>query len=101
MEFISNFWAAYVPVGIVFVVAVIEWVGDARKGWTRRPSLDEREHARASAVVFHLAWPRSPSAPRRTTLPAGAVPGRVISLQEARRRRSQAPGESRMRCGRA
>jgi hypothetical protein len=99
MEFISNFWPAYVPVGIVLVAAVIELVADARKRRMPRPSPDLREHAPARAVVFYMAWPRASAA--RRSVPAGAMPGRVISLDEARRRRARAPGESGTRRSRA
>jgi hypothetical protein len=37
MEFISNFWPAYVPIGIVLVAAIIELVIDAGKRERSRP----------------------------------------------------------------
>lgn len=100
MEFISNFWAAYVPVGIVLVAAVVELVSDARKRRMSRPSRDKRQHARGRAVVFYMAWPRAASAPPRS-VPAGAMSGRVIYLDEVRRRRAHRPGENRARRSRA
>jgi hypothetical protein len=56
MEFISHFWPAYVPVGIVLVAAAIEWAADAQKGRTplrspnqfeRAPSLHEARRCRS------------------------------------------------------
>jgi uncharacterized membrane protein len=93
MAFISTFWAAYLPVGVVLVAAVIELVSNARKRRPPPPSPDKREDAPARAVVFYMAWPRV-SAARGRNVPVGAVSGRVISLQEARRRRSLIAGQS-------
>ena len=90
MEFISNFWAAYVPVGIVLVAAVIELVADARERWMPRSSPERFDHARGNVIVFRLASPRASSASPHT----GAPGGRVISMQEARRRRAHAPCKS-------
>ena len=92
MEFISNFWAAYVPVAIVLVAAIVEWVADARHG--PRPGRSPDENARGEAVIFYMSWPRSSSARPHTSVPAGAMPGQVISLQEARRRRSRPLGKN-------
>ena len=100
MGFISNFWAAYVPVGVVLVAAIIELVAGARKRRMRHPSPDQREHAPGRAVVFHMAWPRASSA-RPRSVPTGVLPARVINLDEARRRRAHALHESGIRRSRA
>lgn len=90
MGFISYFWAAYVPVGVVIVAAVVELVAAARQERTPPPSPNKRERASGRAVVFYMAWPRASSVPRGS-VPSGVVSGRVVGLEEARRRRSRRP----------
>lgn len=88
MEFIANFWAAYVPVAIVLVAAIVELVIRARESRTPRP--DKLEYARANVIML----PTRSRSSRRADAAAGAAPGRVISLQDARRRRILLPGGS-------
>ena len=87
MEFIWNFWPAYVPAAIVVAAVVTEWAVDAWNGRAPRLSSAELEQARGNVIVLRLALPGASSAPRGS-VPAGATPGRVIILREARRRRA-------------
>jgi hypothetical protein len=84
MGFISYFWAAYVPVGIVAVAAVVELVTDARKRRTRRPSPDKFENAAANVIALSPKRPRSSLHPHPAAVPARGAPGLVVMLSEAR-----------------
>jgi hypothetical protein len=52
MEFISNFWPAYVPIGIVLVAAIVELVIDAGKRERSRPSLDQLESVPGNVIIL-------------------------------------------------
>ena len=73
MGFIANFWAAYVPVGIVLLAAIVELVTDASKRRTPRPSLDKLESA-GNVIVLSPTRPRFLSLRHRASL--GAVAAR-------------------------
>jgi hypothetical protein len=74
MEFISNFWPAYVPIGIVLVAAIIELVIDAGKRERSRPSLDQLESVPGNVIILDHGGARFSSPPRRGALPVGAAP---------------------------
>jgi hypothetical protein len=95
MAFISNFWPAYLPVGVLLVAAVSELVTGT---WKRRAVCSPRTpHDPGQVIVLCSARPGPSQAPCRAAAPAGAVPGRIIMLHGARRRRPHSLGESRIR----
>jgi hypothetical protein len=73
MEFISNFWPAYVPIGIVLVAAIIELVIDAGKRERSRPSLDQLESVPGNVIIFDHDQVAVRRACTRRGLPARAV----------------------------
>ena len=91
MDFIANFWAAYVPVGIVLAAAIVELAVGRRERRAPRSLPNQLDRAPDNVIVL---YPRSSSLfrPRRASVPR-ATPARVIVLREARQRRSVAPAE--------
>lgn len=83
MSFLSIFWAAYLPVVVLFIAAFGEWVGVPR----RAPSQFE-QNTGPELIHYTRYATRQPPARHRAAAPLATMPERAVTLHEARLRRS-------------